>query len=75
MVIARIESFILGDTLEDALERADAYVEAGADGVMLEVHPNPAEAAVDPLQPIDFRTFKELMRDMRLVAKAINREI
>ena len=35
MVIARIESFILGDTLEDALERAEAYVEAGADGVMI----------------------------------------
>lgn len=35
MVIARIESFILGDTLEDALERADAYVQAGADGVMI----------------------------------------
>ena len=35
MIIARIESFILGDTLEDALERADAYVEAGADGVMI----------------------------------------
>ena len=35
MVIARIESFILGDTLKDALERADAYVEAGADGVMI----------------------------------------
>ena len=35
MIIARIESFILGDTLEDAIERADAYVEAGADGVMI----------------------------------------
>ncbi len=35
MIIARIESFILGDTLEDALERADAYVNAGADGVMI----------------------------------------
>ncbi len=35
MIIARIESFILGDTLEDALERAEAYVEAGADGVMI----------------------------------------
>jgi len=34
MIIARIESFILGDTLEDALERANAYVLAGADGVM-----------------------------------------
>ena len=35
MIIARIESFILGDTLEDALERSVAYVEAGADGVMI----------------------------------------
>lgn len=35
MIIARIESFILGDTLEDALERAYAYVDAGADGVMI----------------------------------------
>jgi phosphoenolpyruvate phosphomutase len=35
MIISRIESFILGDTLEDALERADAYVDAGADGVMI----------------------------------------
>ena len=35
MIIARIESFILGDTLEDALERADAYIEAGADRVMI----------------------------------------
>tara|TARA_B110000008_G_scaffold27841_4_gene25015 strand:- start:8780 stop:10081 length:1302 start_codon:yes stop_codon:yes gene_type:complete len=35
MIISRIESFILGDTLEDAIERADAYVEAGADAVMI----------------------------------------
>jgi phosphoenolpyruvate phosphomutase / 2-hydroxyethylphosphonate cytidylyltransferase len=35
MIIARIESFIIGDTLEDALERSVAYVEAGADGVMI----------------------------------------
>ncbi|MDB9995250.1 phosphoenolpyruvate mutase [Flavobacteriaceae bacterium] len=35
MIIARIESFILGDTLEDAIERANAYVLAGADGVMI----------------------------------------
>ena len=35
MIIARIESFIVGDTLADALERANAYVNAGADGVMI----------------------------------------
>lgn len=35
MIIARIESFILGDTLDDAIARAKAYVAAGADGVMI----------------------------------------
>jgi phosphoenolpyruvate phosphomutase len=35
MIIARIESFILGNTLEDAIQRAHAYVDAGADGVMI----------------------------------------
>lgn len=35
MIISRIESLIAGHTVEDALERAYAYVEAGADGVMI----------------------------------------
>lgn len=35
MLIARIESLILEKGLEDALERAKAYVEAGADGIMI----------------------------------------
>lgn len=35
MIIARIESLILGKTVEDALERAHAYVKAGADGIMI----------------------------------------
>jgi phosphoenolpyruvate phosphomutase len=35
MIIARIESFIAGKNLQDALERAKAYVEAGADGIMI----------------------------------------
>jgi len=35
MIIARIESFILGDTLADAIKRAHAYTRAGADGVMI----------------------------------------
>jgi phosphoenolpyruvate phosphomutase len=35
MVIARIESLIAGKSVEDALERAFAYVAAGADGVMI----------------------------------------
>jgi phosphoenolpyruvate phosphomutase len=35
MVIARVESLILKAGMEDALERAKAYIEAGADGIMI----------------------------------------
>jgi phosphoenolpyruvate phosphomutase / 2-hydroxyethylphosphonate cytidylyltransferase len=35
MIIARIESLILKQGLEDAVERAQAYIEAGADGIMI----------------------------------------
>lgn len=35
MIIARIESLILEVGMEDALERAFAYVKAGADGIMI----------------------------------------
>lgn len=35
MIIARIESLILEKGMEDALERARAYVAAGADGIMI----------------------------------------
>ncbi|WP_404375197.1 phosphoenolpyruvate mutase [Vreelandella aquamarina] len=35
MIIARIESLILGKGVEDALTRAKAYLDAGADGIMI----------------------------------------
>ncbi len=35
MIIARIESFIAGAGLDDAILRARAYIEAGADGIMI----------------------------------------
>ena len=35
MIIARLESLIAGGTVDEALERAFAYVKAGADGVMI----------------------------------------
>ena len=35
MIIARIESFIAGKGLNDALERAVGYINAGADGIMI----------------------------------------
>lgn len=35
MIIARIESFIAGKDLDDAMQRALAYINAGADGIMI----------------------------------------
>ena len=47
-----------------------AGIASGADGVMLEVHPDPSNAAVDPLQPIDYEEFDNIMQRMDMVAKA-----
>ena len=52
-----------------------AGIAAGSDGVMLEVHPDPSNAAVDPLQPLDFTEFETLMKKMNLVAKALGRKV
>jgi 3-deoxy-7-phosphoheptulonate synthase len=52
-----------------------ASVAAGADGIMLEVHPDPDNAAVDPLQPVNFADFASLMDDMEKVARAVGRKI
>ncbi len=44
MVISRIESFILGKSLSDAFNRAQAYIDAGTDGIMIHSKSNtPAE--------------------------------
>lgn len=48
MIIARLESMILGKGVDDALERAAAYLEAGADGVM--VH----SRKKDPAEVLEF---------------------
>jgi phosphoenolpyruvate phosphomutase len=61
MIIARIESLILEQGMEDALARAFAFVKAGADGIMIHSRKkDPAEIcefcdkfrAVDPKTPI-----------------------
>jgi len=35
MIVARIESLILGKKMQDAIDRARAYIEAGVDGIMI----------------------------------------
>lgn len=52
-----------------------ASIAAGADGVMLEVHPDPKNAAVDPLQPLNFQDFEITINSMHDVAKSISRRV
>ena len=52
-----------------------ASIAAGCDSVMLEVHPDPENSAVDPLQPIDFEDFRNLMTDMNNIANNVERYV
>jgi len=54
---------------------AKAAVAAGADGLLIEVHPNPKEALVDGLQSLTLSDFARLMEELRLVAKSVGRYI
>lgn len=47
MIIARIESLILGHGVEDALARARAYIDAGADGIMIHSSKKDANEILD----------------------------
>ena len=54
---------------------ARAAVAAGADGLIIEVHPNPEEAMSDGEQSLYPENFAKLMNELRRVAKAVDREI
>ena len=54
---------------------ARAAVAAGADGLMVEVHPDPANARSDGPQSLFFEQFVEMMRQVRLIAEAIGRTV
>jgi len=52
-----------------------AAVAAGADGVIVEVHPHPANAYSDGAQSLTPADFAELMEGLALVAAAIGRPL
>jgi len=54
---------------------AKAAVAAGADGLLIEVHPNPKEALVDGLQSLNLSNFSRLMEELRQIAASIGRYI
>jgi len=54
---------------------AKAAVAAGADGLLIEVHPDPTNAMSDGLQSLTFSDFERLMGECRLIAQAVGREL
>ncbi len=54
---------------------ARAAVAAGADGLLIEVHPEPDKAFSDAEQTLDPEQFDALMHSLRLIAPAVNRSI
>ena len=63
MIISRIESLILGKTVKDALNRAEHYLAAGSDGIMIHSKSN------KPNEIFQFsRKFKKLYPNIPLVS-------
>ncbi|KNZ68348.1 phospho-2-dehydro-3-deoxyheptonate aldolase [Thermincola ferriacetica] len=54
---------------------ARAAIAAGADGLMIEVHPNPAEALSDGPQSLTPENFAQLMNEVRGIAEAMGRTL
>ena len=54
---------------------AKAAVAAGADGLLIEVHPNPEEAKSDGPQSLRPKEFRELMIGLDPVARAVGRSL
>jgi len=60
---------------EKVIPMARAAVAAGADGIMVEVHPNPEAALSDGAQSLFPDQFTQLMREVRVIAEVIGRRV
>jgi 3-deoxy-7-phosphoheptulonate synthase len=60
---------------DKVIPMARAAVAAGADGLLIEVHPDPDHALSDGAQSLRPDQFEELMRQLRLIAAAVDRKI
>ena len=52
-----------------------AAVAAGADGIIVEVHPSPETALIDGQQSLSFKHFSELMAQLEPMAAALGRQV
>jgi 3-deoxy-7-phosphoheptulonate synthase len=60
---------------DKVLPMGRAAVAAGADGIIVEVHPHPDRALSDGAQTLNGDQFAEMMRQLRRVADAVDRSI
>ena len=52
-----------------------ASIAAGCDGLIIEIHKNPKKSLVDPLQPLNFKQFTDLVKKSKRVASSVSRSI
>ena len=60
---------------DKVIPMARASVAAGADGIMVEVHNDPDHALSDGAQSLYPEQFTQMMKEVRMIAQAINRNI
>ena len=60
---------------EYVLATSRAAVAAGADGLIIEVHPDPTQAMSDGAQSLDPTQFAELVRQVRRIAAAVDKTV
>lgn len=54
---------------------AKAAIAGGADGLLIEMHPNPAEAQSDGAQSLTPEQFEQLALELQVVARSVNRDL
>ena len=60
---------------DQVIPMARAAVAAGADGIIVEVHPDPTKALSDGAQTLFPQQFSQLMREVRVIAEVVGRRI
>jgi 3-deoxy-7-phosphoheptulonate synthase len=60
---------------DKVMPMARAALAAGADGLLVEVHPDPDHALSDGAQSLNPEQFTELMAQLRIIAPAVGRTL
>lgn len=55
-------------------DMAAASIAAGADGLIVEMHPNPEKALSDGYQSLDFNQFEAMMKKCKVIADALGKQ-